>query len=323
MTPRRIIIVGSGPAGLTAAIYAARAGLAPLLFEGEAIANNDLPGGQLMTTTEVDNYPGFPLGVSGPELVASLRQQAERFGTEIVSRRVTALDLSRRPFTVATVDQSYETASIILSTGAKARMLDLPDIWSWLNRGLSTCATCDGFFFKGQDVAVVGGGDSSMEEAIYLSRLVRSVTVIVRRDQLRASNAMVERAKTIANIKWRWNSQIVAVDGGDRLASIMLTSTTKARAVSLAVSGLFIAIGHDPCSELVRGQLKLDAKGYIVTEPSSRATSVSGVFACGDVQDSHYRQAITSAGSGCEAALDAQRWLEQRVLQSEPTVMSR
>lgn len=309
MSAREVIIVGSGPAGLTAAIYAARGGLKPLLFEGEAIANNDLPGGQLMTTTEVDNYPGFPAGVTGPDLVESLRQQAKRFGAEIVGRRVTRLDLMQHPFVVETEDQTYEATTVIISTGAKARMLDTSGIWEYLNRGLSTCATCDGFFFSGQDVAVVGGGDSALEEAIFLSRLTKSVTVVVRRDKLRASHAMTERALSIKNIHWQWDSRVTSVDGADRLTGVELTKSDGSTS-KLAVTGLFVAIGHIPSSDLVRGQLELDAAGYIVTDSKSRATSVPGVFACGDVQDPIYRQAITSAASGCEAALDAQHWLE-------------
>lgn len=312
MKPRAVVIIGSGPAGLTAAIYAARSGLKPLLFEGEAVANNDLPGGQLMTTTEVDNYPGFPGGVTGPDLIANLRAQAIRFGTEIISRRVTELDLERRPFMARTEDAEYLAECVIVSTGAKSRMLDLPGVWDWLNRGLSTCATCDGFFFKDQAVVVIGGGDSALEEAIFLSRLARTVTVVVRSDKLRASHAMIERAQSIENIQWRWESRVSGLAGVDRLSSIELTHSDQS-IENLEATGLFVAIGHLPSSELVSEQLELDEAGYIITAAGSRATSIPGVFACGDVQDAHYRQAITSAASGCEAALDATHWLEARL----------
>lgn len=307
MSPRKVIIVGSGPAGLTAAIYASRAGLQPLVFEGEPIANNDLPGGQLMTTTEVENYPGFPDGLMGPDLIAGMRQQAVHFGAEIVSRRVTRVDLTQRPFHAWIGEDEYTADALIIATGAKARMLDLSGIWDMVGHGVSTCATCDGFFFRGQDIAVVGGGDSAMEEASFLARFAKTVTVIHRRDTLAASKAMQERAQSIANIKFHWNAEVVALQGQPKLTGVTLRDTQTGATSSLPVTGLFVAIGHDPSSELVRDQLRVDKTGYVVTNDT--LTSIPGVFACGDVQDRFYRQAITSAGSGCIAALNAERYL--------------
>lgn len=310
MSVRPVIIVGAGPAGLTAAIYAARAGLEPLLFEGEAVANNDLPGGQLMNTTEVENFPGFPNGLMGPDLIASMRGQALRFGAEIVGRRVTRLDLSAQPFHVWAGEDEYTADSLIISTGAKARMLDLPGIWDRVGHGVSTCATCDGFFFRGHDIAVVGGGDSALEEAIFLARFAKSVTLVHRRDTLRASHAMQERARATENIKFHWNAEVAALHGEPKLTGLTLRDTQTGAESELSITGLFVAIGHDPNSALVRDQLKLDDAGYIVTRDTR--TSVPGVFACGDVQDHVYRQAITSAGSGCMAALNAQAHLAGR-----------
>lgn len=311
MSVRSVIIVGSGPAGLTAAIYAARAGLEPLLFEGEAIANNDLPGGQLMNTTEVENFPGFPSGLMGPDLIAGMRKQAVRFGTEIISRRVTRLDLSQHPFRLWAGDDEYTAESLVISTGAKARMLGLPGIWDRVGHGVSTCATCDGFFFRGHDIAVVGGGDSALEEAIFLARFAKTVTLIHRRDSLRASHAMQERARATENIKFLWNAEVTALQGEPKLTGLTLRDTETGAASKLPVTGLFVAIGHEPNSALVRDQLQLDDAGYIITQDTR--TSIPGVFACGDVQDRIYRQAITSAGSGCMAALNAQAYLAEHV----------
>ncbi len=310
MKTRPVIIVGAGPAGLTAAIYAARGGLQPLMLEGEAMANNDLPGGQLMTTTEVENFPGFASGVQGPELMAAMRQQAERFGTKILTARVTKLDLSRRPFGVWVGDTKYQADSLILATGAQAKMLDLPGIWERVGHGVSTCATCDGFFFRGADIAVVGGGDAAIEEALFLSRFAASVTLVHRREELRASRVMQDRARANTKIRWALGQEVVAFKGVDKLTGLRLRHTQTHAETSLAVTGLFMAIGHRPNSDLVAGQLNLDETGYIVT--TNTRTSVPGVFACGDVQDSRYRQAITSAGSGCMAALEAEMYLASR-----------
>jgi thioredoxin reductase (NADPH) len=305
--PREVIIVGAGPSGLTAAIYAARAGLKPLLFEGEPIANNDLPGGQLMNTTEVENYPGFPAGLMGPDLIKNMRDQAVRFGTEIIARRVTKADLAASPRRLWVGDQEYTARSVIISTGAKARMLDLPGIWDRVGHGVSTCATCDGFFFRDHDIVVVGGGDAAIEEATFLSRFARSVTVVHRRDSLRASKVMEQRAQADPKIKWRWNAEVTGLLGEGKLAGLQLRDTQTGATDELAVTGLFIAIGHLPNSGLFEDQVTLDAAGYITTDDTR--TNLPGVFACGDVQDPHYRQAITSAGSGCIAALNAQNWL--------------
>ncbi|HSX00917.1 MAG TPA: thioredoxin-disulfide reductase [Candidatus Saccharimonas sp.] len=307
MSTRDVIIIGSGPAGLTAAIYAARAGLEPLMFEGEAVSNNDLPGGQLMTTTEVENFPGFPSGLTGPDLIAGMREQATRFGTEIIGRRITRVDLSARPFRVWAGDDEYAAASLIISTGARPRMLELDGIWDRVGHGVSTCATCDGFFFRGHDIAVVGGGDSALEEATYLSKFAKSVAVIHRRGELRASHAMQERAKADPKIRFVWHSEVAALQGEPKLAGLRLRDLRDGSESDLAVTGLFIAIGHEPNSQLFQDQLDLDEAGYIVSRDTR--TNVPGVFACGDVQDHRYRQAITSAGSGCMAALNAQEFL--------------
>lgn len=307
MSQRNVIIIGAGPAGLTAAIYAARAGLAPLLFEGEAIANNDLPGGQLMTTTEVENFPGFPAGLAGPELIAGMREQAVRFGAEIITRRIAKVGLSQSPFQVWAGSDEYTAGSLIIATGAKAKMLSLPGIWDRVGRGVSTCATCDGFFFRGHDIAVVGGGDAALEEATFLARFAKSVTLIHRRDGLRASHAMQQRAKAEPKITFRWNTEVTGLHGDKGLSGLALRDTVTGTASSLPVTGLFVAIGHRPNTDLFAGQLELDDAGYIATNDTR--TSVPGVFACGDVQDRRYRQAITSAGSGCMAALNAQDWL--------------
>ena len=304
----QVIIIGSGPAGLTAAIYAARADLEPLLIEGEPVSVGDQPGGQLMNTTEIENYPGV-IGAQGPELMMKMREQAASFGTQIITKRVTKVDLSARPFGVWVADDEYRADALIISTGAKPLMLGLDDEWRLMGHGVSACATCDGFFFKDKDIAVVGGGDTAMEEATFLTKFARSVTVIHRRDSLRASKVMQDRAMANPKIKFQWNSQVVGIHGDEKLSSVTLKDTKSGDTSNLDLDGLFIAIGHQPNSELFTGQLDLHENGYIKT--TGATTSVPGVFAAGDVQDSRYRQAITSAGTGCMAALDAQHFLEE------------
>jgi thioredoxin reductase (NADPH) len=308
VSPRNIIIIGSGPAGLTAGIYASRANLEPLLIEGEPTGPGDQPGGQLMNTTEIENYPGVE-GQQGPDLILKMREQAVTFGAEILSKRVTRVDLSSRPYGVWVDDTEYRAESLIISTGAKPLMMGLDDEYRLLGRGVSTCATCDGFFFRGKDIAVIGGGDSAMEEATFLTKFASSVTIIHRRDELRASKIMQDRAKADPKIKFHWNATVVDLHGEDNLSGVTLKDTQTGDTSHMPLDGLFIAIGHKPNSELFDGQLALRSDGYIKTDGVS--TSVEGVFACGDVQDSRYRQAITSAGSGCMAALDAQKFLEE------------
>jgi thioredoxin reductase (NADPH) len=313
---RNVIIIGSGPAGLTAAIYTARANLAPLLIEGEPSSTSDQPGGQLMLTTEVENFPGWPDGIMGPELMMRFREQAMRFGTEVVTRKVSRVDLSSRPFGVwvgdpDTAEPTYRAKSIIVSTGAQSLMLGLPEESRLLGHGLSTCATCDGFFFRDHDIAVVGGGDSAVEEAIFLTKFARSVTIVHRRDELRASKIMQDRAFANDKIRFAWNSTVVGIHGDQSVESVTLQDTITGEERELAVTGLFVAIGHKPNTDLFKGQLQLEDNGYLVTNDGSH-TDVEGVFACGDVQDQTYRQAITAAGSGCMAAIDAERWLESQ-----------
>ncbi|ALD00304.1 thioredoxin reductase [Actinomyces sp. oral taxon 414] len=300
-----LVIVGSGPAGYTAAIYAARAQLSPIVLAGSVTA-----GGALMNTTEVENYPGFVEGVLGPELMTRMQEQAERFGADIRYEDVTALDLDGEIKRVTTDDGVYETRTVIISTGSEYRKLGIDGEERLSGHGVSYCATCDGFFFKDQDIAVVGGGDSAMEEALYLTRFARSVTVIHRRDQLRASAVMAERAKANPKISFAWNSRVVGLSGRQSLESVTLEDTATGERRELAVTGLFVAIGQIPRSELVAGALELDKAGYIVVRPPSQRTAIPGVFACGDVADPHYQQAVTAAGSGCRAALDAQHYLE-------------
>ena len=308
---RDVIIIGSGPAGLTAAIYTARASLAPLMIEGEPSSTSDQPGGQLMLTTEVENFPGFRDGIMGPDLMAEMRAQAERFGTEIITDKATDVDLSVRPFKVSVRDQDYYGHSVIVSTGAQSLMLGLPEEERLLGYGLSTCATCDGFFFRGHDIAVVGGGDSALEEASFLTKFANEVTLIVRRDELRASKIMQDRAHANPKIKFLWNSQVSAIRGDDKVSGLEITHSLTGKTSELPVTGLFVAIGHKPNTDIFRGKLAMDeSTGYLHTKPDSTYTDVDGVFACGDVQDSIYRQAITAAGSGCMAAIDAERWLE-------------
>ena len=311
---RKVLIAGSGPAGLTAAIYTARAQLHPVVIEGEPSSTTDQPGGQLMLTTDVENYPGFAEGVLGPELMATMRAQAARFGAELHTAKVTRVDLSRPPFSVWVGHDeapAYEVEAVIIATGARSLMLGVPGEERFLAHGVSTCATCDGFFFRGQDIAVVGGGDSALEEALFLTRFAASVTLIHRRDQLRASKIMQERALSNPRITLRWNSRVLEVVGDTSMHGLRVEDTLTGEQAELAVAGLFVAIGHEPNTALVKGQLELDEMGYIRTFGGS-STSVEGVFACGDVQDHIYRQAVTAAGSGCMAAIDAERYLEAR-----------
>ncbi len=300
---RNVIILGSGPAGLTAAIYTTRAGLKPMVLEGAEA------GGQLMLTTEVENYPGFADPIMGPDLMAAMRAQAERVGAEFLTEDVTAVDLSKRPF-VVTVQrgETVEGKALIIATGAKAKLLGLPGEQRLMGRGVSTCATCDGFFFKGRDVMVVGGGDTAMEEALYLSNLAKSVTVVHRRDQLRASQILQERARKSKNIAFVWHSVITEILGDGKANGVRLKDITTNKQIERAVEGVFVAIGHTPNTGLFRGQLAMDENGYIIRTQRS-ATSVDGVFVAGDVHDHTYRQAVTAAGYGCEAAIDAEHWL--------------
>ncbi len=312
---RNVVIVGSGPAGLTAAIYTARADLAPVLVEGEPASTSDQPGGQLMLTTEVENYPGFPDGIMGPELMGNFREQALRFGTEIITARVSRVDLSERPFGIwigdpDTADPTYLARSVIVATGASALMLGLDSEKRLLGHGLSTCATCDGFFFRDHDILVVGGGDSALEEALFLARFGRSVTVVHRRKELRASKIMQDRAFANDKITFMWDTVVEELLGDERVNGVRLRNVVTNEVVDHGATGVFVAIGHRPNTELFIGQLPLEDNGYLSTVDGTSRTAVEGVFACGDVQDSWYRQAITAAGSGCMAAIDAERWLE-------------
>jgi thioredoxin reductase (NADPH) len=309
----RVLIIGSGPAGLTAAIYSARAQLVPIVIEGEPSSTTDQPGGQLMVTTEVENFPGFIDGIQGPDLMTNMRSQALRFGAELRVTKVQRLDLSQRPFRAWLTEDHDEPAitadTVILATGAKSLMLNVPGEERLLSHGLSTCATCDGFFFRGQDIAVVGGGDSALEEALFLTRFASSVTVVHRRDELRASKIMQERAFAHDKIRFAWNTQVTDVLGHEKVSGLEVVDTKTGEKRTMDVTGVFVAIGHVPNTSLVVGQLDLEENGYVRTGPGSN-TSIEGVFAAGDVQDHEYRQAITSAGSGCMAAIDAERWLE-------------
>lgn len=310
---RNVIIVGSGPAGLTAAIYTARANLAPLVIEGEPSSTSDQPGGQLMLTTEVENFPGFPEGIMGPELMMNFRSQAERFGAEFLTEKVTRVDFESRPFRVYVRDTEYQAHSIIVSTGARSLMLGLESEKKLLGHGLSTCATCDGFFFRGQHIAVVGGGDSAVEEATFLTKFADKVTLIHRRDELRASKIMQDRAFANPKIEMLWNHTVTEIHGDTKVEGIEVTNTVDGTVSTLPVTGVFVAIGHQPNTDLFKGVLDMEDTGYLVTKPGSTYTNIDGVFACGDVQDHTYRQAITAAGSGCMAAIDAERWLEANV----------
>ncbi len=314
MTHTRVLVVGSGPAGLTAAIYSARAQLSPIVIEGEPSSTTDQPGGQLMITTDVENFPGFPDGIMGPELMGKMREQAVRFGADLRMAKVTAIDTSVRPFRATVTDgpdREITADTVIIATGARSLMLGVPGEDRLQSHGLSTCATCDGFFFRDQDIAVVGGGDSALEEALFLTRFASSVTLIHRRDSLRASKIMQERALAHPKIKVAWNRQVVEVLGENTVSGLRVRDTVSGNEEELAVTGVFVAIGHVPNTDIVKGVVDLGEDGYVITGPGSY-TSVDGIFAAGDVQDHHYRQAITSAGSGCMAAIDAERWLESR-----------
>jgi thioredoxin reductase (NADPH) len=310
VTQRDVVIIGSGPAGLTAAVYAARANLSPLVIEGEPSSTSDQPGGQLMLTTDVENFPGFPEGIMGPELMLRFRDQAERFGATYVTEKATRIDFSSRPFKIWVRDELYEADAVIVSTGAQSLMLGLEDESRLIGHGLSTCATCDGFFFRGQEIAVVGGGDSAVEEALFLTKFASRVTIIHRRDALRASKIMQERAFANEKISFLWNSVVTELHGDDSLAGVTVRNVLTDELSELPLGGLFVAIGHRPNTDLFKGVLDMDDNGYLITQPGSTATNIDGVFASGDVQDHTYRQAITAAGSGCMAAIDAERWLE-------------
>ncbi len=304
-TVHDVIIIGSGPAGYTAAIYAARAQLTPLVFEGTQF------GGALMTTTEVENYPGFRDGITGPELMDQMREQALRFGADLRMEDVDAVSLDGPVKSVTVGDETHHARAVILAMGAAARHLGVPGEDKLLGMGVSTCATCDGFFFRDQDIAVVGGGDSAMEEATFLTRFARSVTLIHRRDEFRASRIMLERAKANDKITFMTNTQVTAVEGDSRVTGIRLFDGATGEKSTLAVTGVFVAIGHDPRSQLVAGQVNLDSEGYVQVRDHTTSTSIDGVFAAGDLVDRTYRQAITAAGTGCSASIDAERWLAE------------
>ncbi|MBI1884666.1 MAG: thioredoxin-disulfide reductase [Chlamydiae bacterium] len=303
----KVLILGSGPAGLTASIYAGRANLAPVVVEGTQ------PGGQLTITTDVENYPGFPEGIQGPELMVLFRRQAERFGTTYVSGDITAIDLKKRPFTVFLEGSELKTETLIVSTGASAKLLGIPSEKKLMGHGVSACATCDGYFFRGKEIAVVGGGDTAMEEANFLTRFCSKITVIHRRDQLRASKIMQERAFKNPKIDFIWNAAVEEILGepASGVQALRLRDTKENRVYEKSFQGVFVAIGHEPNTRWFKGQLDLDDKGYMKTKKGSTETNVAGVFAAGDVQDHKYRQAVTAAGSGCMAAMDAEKFLEQ------------
>lgn len=305
---RNVVIVGSGPSGYTAAIYAARAGLNPLVIAGSVTA-----GGALMNTTEVENFPGFVEGIQGPELMTTLQAQAEKFGAEVSFDDVTAVDLGGDVKTVTTGEgKTHSARSVILAMGSAYREIGIDDEKRLSGKGVSWCATCDGFFFRGQDVVVVGGGDSAMEEATFLTRFANKVTIVHRRDELRASKVMADRATADPKIEFAWNSAVEGLDGADKLSGVRLRNLVTGEESVLPATGLFVAIGHDPRNELIKGIVDLDEAGYVRTDGHTTHTNVAGVFACGDLVDSRYRQAITAAGTGCSAALDAQRWLEDQ-----------
>jgi thioredoxin reductase (NADPH) len=308
MEVEKVIIIGSGPAGYTAGIYAARAELAPLLFEGQSLYGQ--PGGQLMLTTKVENFPGFPSGLMGSDMMELFKKQAKRFGTRILGENVIAVDFSKQPFTIQTPDRFYPTRSVIICTGAQAIWLGAPGEREYQGRGVSACATCDGFFFKGKHVVVVGGGDAAMEESTFLTKFASKVTVIVRRDELRASKIMQKRAFENPKIEILWNTEVKEVLGNaTHMTGVKIFNNKTSQIFELTADGLFVAVGHQPNTKIFEGQLELDAKGYIVVQTGFSRTSVEGVFAGGDVIDHVYRQAVTAAGTGCMAALDAERWL--------------
>ena len=313
---RNVVIVGSGPAGLTAATYAARANLSPLVIEGEISSSADQPGGQLMTTTEVENYPGFPDGIQGPELMTMFKAQAARFGTEFLTTKVNRVDFSSSPFTLwvnegLNGNTEIKAHTVIITTGARAIMLGLENEQRLLGYGVSACATCDGFFFRDKDLVVVGGGDSAIEEATFLTKFAKSVTIVHRRKELRASKIMQDRAFKNEKIQFIWDSEVTDVLGESSVEGVQIRNVLSGETSVVPVQGLFVAIGHLPNTDVFRGQITIDEKGYIITDGTK--TSVDGVFAAGDVQDSVYRQAITSAGTGCMAAIDAERWLEANI----------
>jgi len=300
-----VVILGSGPAGLTAAVYSARANLSPLLIDGSQ------PGGQLTLTTDVENFPGFPKGIMGPQLIQDMRLQAERFGTQFRQGHVTKVDFQTRPFRITVDDEdTVEAKTVIISTGASANLLGLPSESRLMGHGVSTCATCDGFFFRGKEIAVIGGGDSAVEEATFLTKFASKVTLVHRRDKLRASKIMQDRAMKNEKVAFQWNSRLEEVLGDEVVTGIRVRNTQTNQTEDIPLSGVFVAIGHTPNTSLFQGQIDMDDQGYIRTQPYRATTNIPGVFASGDVQDSRYRQAITAAGSGCMAALDAERYLE-------------
>jgi len=311
-THHHVIIIGSGPAGLTAAIYAARANLAPFVIEGEPSSTSDQPGGQLMLTTDVENFPGFPEGIMGPELMMRFRDQAARFGATFLTGKATKVEFGEKPLKVHVRDEVFTADSVIISTGAQSLMLGLEAEERLIGHGLSTCATCDGFFFRGKEIAVVGGGDSAIEEASFLTKFASKVTLIHRRDSFRASKIMQDRALNNPKIEMLWNTAVTDIIGKDHLESISLKNTVTGAESSMNVAGLFIAIGHRPNTDVFKGVIDMEDSGYLITRPDSTYTNIEGVFACGDVKDHVYRQAITAAGSGCMAAIDTERWLEQQ-----------
>jgi thioredoxin reductase (NADPH) len=327
---RQLVVIGSGPAGLTAALYAARANLEPLVLEGEPSSTGDQPGGQLMLTTEVENYPGFADGILGPLLMGQMRAQAERFGAELLPAKATRAKLTDGgPQTVWYRDPSngdevqVEAKVAIVAMGARALMLGLPRERDLLGHGVSTCATCDGFFFRGQDIAVVGGGDSALEEAIFLTKFAGSVTLVHRRGELRASKIMQARALANPKIRFAWHSVVTELLGNDKLQGVTLRDVRTGEERELDVTGMFVAIGHVPSSDILRGQVEVDEQGYVLAFAGTTATSVDGVFAAGDLVDHRYRQAVTAAGSGCMAAIDAERWLENHEDTGGPDSTSR